>query len=195
MSIETLLRIDTQTGWLERTEKIISPNYDERPANTLIDLLVIHGISLPHRQYGTPWVEALFTNTLDYSADPSFAPLLGMKVSSHLFIRRKGELIQFVPFTKRAWHAGESQFGARTRCNDFSIGIELEGCDDRPYSSHQYQRLAQVTASIMAAYPAITWDHVVGHSDIAPKRKTDPGPAFDWTRFIIVTKQLLPESA
>lgn len=170
-------------GWLDVATRRLSPNFDDRPPATAIDLLVIHGISLPPGQFGGPHVEALFCNTLDYALDPSFAPLTWLKVSAHVLIRRKGELLQFVPFTKRAWHAGESFFGGRARCNDFSIGIELEGCDDRRYEARQYSALAELTASLMATYPGISADRVVGHSDIAPGRKTDPGVAFDWTRF------------
>lgn len=182
------MNINLQTGWLDEARPVISPNYDERPPDTPIDLLVIHGISLPRGEFGTPWVEALFTNTLDYGAHGSFSPLLGLKVSSHLLIARKGQLTQFVPFTQRAWHAGDSQWLGRTRCNDFSIGVELEGCDDRPYDGRQYERLAQVTAALMRAYPLITPERIVGHSDIAPGRKSDPGPAFDWTRFHALLK-------
>lgn len=182
------MNINLQTGWLDEARPVISPNYDERPPGTPVDMLVIHGISLPHGEFNTPWVEALFTNTLDYGAHGTFAPLLGLKVSSHLLIGRKGQLTQFVPFTKRAWHAGESAWMGRARCNDFSIGVELEGCDDRPYDGRQYVRLAQIAALLMHVYPLITPERILGHCDIAPGRKSDPGPAFDWTRFRALLK-------
>lgn len=187
------MNVDPQTGWLDEARPVISPNYDERPPHTPVDMLVVHGISLPPGEFNTPWVEALFTNTLDYGAHGVFAPLLGLKVSCHLLIGRKGQLTQFVPFNKRAWHAGESAWLGRTRCNDFSIGIELEGCDDRPYDGRQYFRLAQVATLLMRVYPQMTPERILGHSDIAPGRKSDPGPAFDWTRFRALLKlQLRP---
>ncbi len=150
---------------------------------TRVDLLVIHGVSLPPGEFGGPWIDALFQNRLDPQAHPYFGPIAGLKVSSHLLIRRDGELIQYVDLTKRAWHAGVSSFQGRERCNDFSIGIELEGTDDLPYASSQYQVLAEVSRTILTRFPAITPDRIVGHSDIAPGRKTDPGPAFDWERY------------
>lgn len=149
----------------------------------MIDLLVIHAISLPPRHFAGEAVEQLFTNRLDPSAHPYFEGLRGLRVSAHLFLRRRGELIQFVRFDDRAWHAGVSAFEGRERCNDFSIGIELEGCDDRPFTAVQYRRLAQVAAALLRTYPAITPARIVGHSEIAPGRKTDPGPCFDWTGF------------
>ena len=177
------MQIDTATGLLDEAEYIPSPNHDERPDGGEIDLLVIHNISLPPHEYGGPYIEQLFTNCLDPQTHPYFQEICQMKVSSHLLIRRDGRIIQFVPFHKRAWHAGESCFGERQRCNDFSIGIELEGSDDVPYEDIQYERLVAVSKCIRHAYPSITLDHIVGHMDIAPQRKTDPGPAFDWSRF------------
>jgi AmpD protein len=177
------VKVDVGTGWIEGARKIVSPNYDERPPDAMVDLVVIHGISLPKGVFGTPWVEALFTNTLDYDADASFRELVDVNVSAHLLIRRKGELLQFVSLNKRAWHAGVSQWQGRSRCNDFSIGIEIEGCDDQPYTAHQYLQLARLANVLMETYPAIRGERIVGHCDIAPGRKTDPGPAFDWTRF------------
>lgn len=167
-------------GWLKGVKRVASPNYDERPANAEIDLLVVHGISLPPRQFGGPYIDALFTNALDSTAHPFFKEIEGLSVSSHLLIRRDGEVVQYVPFHKRAWHAGQSCFAGRERCNDFSIGIELEGCDDLPYEHIQYLRLAAVIRALMKRYPEITRERIVGHSDIAPGRKTDPGPFFDW---------------
>lgn len=170
-------------GWLPQARWVPSPNWDERPVGTRVDLLVIHGVSLPPGQFGGPWIDALFQNRLDPQAHPYFAAIAGLRLSSHLLIRRDGELIQYVDLTKRAWHAGVSSFQGRERCNDFSIGIELEGTDDLPYASSQYQVLAEVSRAILTRFPAITPDRIVGHSDIAPGRKTDPGPAFDWERY------------
>lgn len=170
-------------GWLAGAHRCPSPNCDDRPPDEVIDLLVIHGISLPPGQFGGPHVTALFQNSLDPAAHPYFAGLEGLRVSSHLFIRRNGALLQFVPLHRRAWHAGVSSFRGRSRCNDFSIGIELEGTDDMPYEAAQYDRLARVTAVLMARYPAIDESRITGHCDIAPGRKTDPGPAFDWKRY------------
>lgn len=167
-------------GWIEPVRRLPSPNCDARPPDAPIDLLVIHNISLPPGEYGGPWIDALFTNTLDCFAHESFEKLRDIRVSAHLLIDRKGNVTQYVPFHQRAWHAGESCFGQRTRCNDFSIGIEVEGCDDSAYEGVQYRRLAAIINSIMAHYPLITPDRMVGHSDIAPRRKTDPGQAFDW---------------
>jgi AmpD protein len=147
-----------------------------------VDLLVIHGISLPPGEFGGPWIEHLFLNRLDSAVHPYFASIAGLKVSAHLLIRRDGELIQFVDFGERAWHAGLSSFGGRERCNDFSIGIELEGADEVAYTEHQYAVLGASAREILARYPAIHPRRIVGHSQIAPGRKTDPGPAFDWAR-------------
>ena len=145
-------------------------------------MLVVHGISLPPGEFGGPEIEQLFTNELDWNAHPYFREIRGLEVSSHLLIRRDGELIQFVPFTQRAWHAGDSSFRGRTCCNDFSIGVELEGEDETPYSDDQYEVLAGVTNALLAAYPGLSAREIAAHSDISPGRKTDPGPAFDWLR-------------
>ena len=169
-------------GWLDVAQAYPSPNCDVRPQTTSPDLVVIHGISLPPGEFGGPYIEALFTNTLDPDAHPYFRTIHEDEVSAHVLIRRDGSLTQFVPFGLRAWHAGASNFQGRTRCNDFSIGIELEGCDDTQYEEAQYISLAQVLHTLMTHYPGITPDHIVGHSDIAPGRKTDPGPGFDWAR-------------
>lgn len=158
-----------------------SPNFDARPEGASIDLLVVHGISLPPGEFGGPWIEALFRNRLPASRHPYFREIADLRVSAHLLIRRDGEILQFVPFPERAWHAGESCFGERTCCNDFSIGVELEGADDVRYETAQYERLAAVARTLMRHYPEITPERIVGHSDIAPGRKTDPGPAFDWS--------------
>lgn len=172
-----------ERGWLKYARRLASPNCDERPVLDEISLLVVHGISLPPRQYGGAFIEAFFCNRLDPGDHPYFAQIAALRVSAHLLIRRDGEAVQFVPFDKRAWHAGASRFDGRACCNDFSIGIELEGCDDEPYEPVQYQRLAQVTRVLIAAYPGITPERVVGHCDIAPGRKSDPGAAFDWALF------------
>ena len=178
------MTIDPHTGLLDAARFIASPNHNARPDGTVIDLLVIHNISLPAGEFGGPYVEQLFTNQLDSSAHPSFAELEGLKVSAHLFIRRTGEVIQFVPFNQRAWHAGVSQYDGRLNCNDFSIGIELEGTDTEAFTDQQYAQLADATTAIIEAYPGITVERITGHSNIAPERKTDPGPAFDWKRFL-----------
>jgi len=173
-------RIDN--GWFGPARRVVSPNCDDRPQGSPIDLLVVHGISLPPREYGGPWIDALFTNTLDPAAHPYFQSIRDARVSAHLLIRRDGEIVQYVPFDRRAWHAGASCFEDREACNDFSIGIELEGCDDEPYTGIQYQRLAAVAALLMKHYPGINRNRIVGHSDIAPGRKSDPGHVFDWNR-------------
>ncbi|GAB6042734.1 1,6-anhydro-N-acetylmuramyl-L-alanine amidase AmpD [Endothiovibrio diazotrophicus] len=171
-------------GWLQGARRVASPNCDERPAGERVSLLVIHNISLPPGEFGGPYIDRLFTNTLDPEDHPFFAEIHALRVSSHLLIRRDGELVQYVPLAARAWHAGTSSFHGRERCNDYSIGIELEGGDEVPYRDAQYARLAEVTAAIRAAYPAITAERITGHADIAPGRKTDPGPAFDWHRYL-----------
>jgi N-acetyl-anhydromuramoyl-L-alanine amidase len=169
-------------GWLARARRQPSPNCDPRPDPDDISLLVIHGISLPPGRFGGDAIERLFTSTLDPQAHPYFAQIAALRVSAHLLIDRRGRVTQYVPFALRAWHAGISRFGERERCNDFSIGIELEGTDTKPYTQRQYRALAACVRVIMARYPAITPERIVGHSDIAPGRKTDPGPAFDWAR-------------
>jgi N-acetyl-anhydromuramoyl-L-alanine amidase len=168
--------------WLRTARHCPSPNCNSRPDNAGIGLIVIHGISLPPREFGGPWIDHLFTNTLDTAGHPYFAEIAGLTVSSHLLIRRDGEIVQYVPFDLRAWHAGRSSYRGQENCNDFSIGIELEGSDDLPYSDAQYRQLAQVTRLLNEIYPH-TFGHIAGHSDIAPGRKTDPGPAFEWSRF------------
>ena len=166
-------------GWHRRATRRRSPNCDERPAGTAVTLLVVHGISLPPGKFGGDAVERLFTNRLDPTAHPYFAGLEGLRVSAHFFIRRDGALLQFVPCERRAWHAGASSWRGRERCNDFSIGVELEGTDTRPYTARQYRRLARLVRALRSRYPIAD---VAGHSDVAPGRKTDPGPAFDWRR-------------
>lgn len=167
------------SGWLEQARHHPSPNQDLRPTGSTPELIVIHGISLPPGEFGGPYIDALFSNRLDPQAHPYFASIQGLRVSAHLLIRRDGDMVQYVAFTARAWHAGKSCYQGRKRCNDFSIGIELEGTDHTPYTTPQYQQLAQVIQVLQQHYPI---QAIAGHADIAPGRKTDPGPAFDWQR-------------
>ena len=187
--------VDLSTGLISGAQFRASPHRDARPPGTAIDLLVIHGISLPPGEFGGPWIERLFLGTLPEDGHPYFKAIAGLRVSPHLLIRRDGPLVQFVPFHERAWHAGSSSFQGREACNDYSIVIEIEGDDTTPYAAAQYPVLASVTAALLRAYPGITPARIVGHSDIAPGRKTDPGPAFDWARFRdILASQPLSES-
>jgi AmpD protein len=188
------MRVDVMTGWLPEARQVPSPNCDDRPPEVVVDLIVVHGISLPPGEFGGLWIDALFTNTLDPAVHPYFREIQGLRVSSHLLIRRGGELVQYVPLQRRAWHAGQSRFAGRERCNDFSIGIELEGTDTLPYTADQYQRLAEVITALRAAYPAITPQRITGHCDIAPGRKTDPGTAFDWPRLHCLLRRLQTKS-
>jgi len=183
------MHIDPETSLLGDARQVPSPNCDARPGDSPVDLLVIHAISLPAGEFGGPWVDALFCNRLDPAAHPDFVDICQLTVSAHALIRRNGEVIQYVPFRQRAWHAGQSRFQGRECCNDFSIGIELEGCDNKPFETIQYQKLAQLTCALMQTYPAIKPGNIVGHSDIAPGRKTDPGPCFDWEQL----RQLLAD--
>lgn len=185
------LRINSE-GLVEGIRFIPSPNCDKRPAGCTVDLLVIHYISLPPGKFGGPGVIELFTNRLDPAAHPDYAGLAGLRVSSHFLVRRDGGVIQFVPCGKRAWHAGESSWKGRTRCNDFSIGIEVEGTGDAPFTGAQYRRLAALTRELKTRY-AIR--DIVGHSDVAPGRKGDPGPFFDWARYREMVEYLSPQRA
>ena len=169
-----------EEGVLAGAVQVPSPNCDERPLDAAVSLLVVHNISLPPGQFGGEAIVQLFTNTLDFSAHPYYDALRDLKVSAHFLVRRGGELIQLVPCTKRAWHAGPSIWWGRERCNDFSVGVELEGADDQAYSATQYARLAELLVVLRRRYPIVD---VVGHLDIARGRKTDPGPAFDWGHF------------
>lgn len=179
-------------GYLQEAIQIPSPNYDERPADTLIRLLVIHNISLPPDDFSGNAIIELFTNQLNCNAHPYYQALRDLKVSSHFLIRRQGEIIQFVSCTKRAWHAGQSCWQGIDRCNDFSIGIELEGSDTIPFEAIQYEQLTALTKALFQAYPL---EHIVGHSDIAPTRKTDPGPFFDWKHFRETIQTSIPVTA
>lgn len=170
-------------GYLTAAMQRPSPNANQRPQGQSVSLLVIHNISLPPGQFGTGCVQSFFTNQLDASLDPYFQTIASLQVSAHLFIERDGTVTQFVPFDARAWHAGVSSFQGVANCNDYSIGIELEGCDDIAYTDAQYLALANVVRQIQVSYPLITPERIVGHNHIAPERKTDPGEAFDWARF------------
>lgn len=176
------MNVDIDTGLLEGARQIPSPNCDERPCGGEIDLLVIHGISLPPGEFGGTYIDQLFTNQLQSEAHPYFEEIQDLKVSSHVLIRRTGEVVQFVPFNYRAWHAGKSCYEGREYCNDFSLAIELEGTDDLHYEDGQYQNLVQVILAVMDVYPSITQKRIVGHCHISPGRKTDPGESFDWQR-------------
>jgi len=161
---------------------VLSPHCDSRPPGALPELLVVHGISLPPGEFGGPWIDRLFCGDLTAAADPRFDAVVSLKVSAHALIDRRGVISQYVPFQQRAWHAGVSRYEGREACNDFSIGIELEGTDELPYEAAQYQALAGLIRALRAAYPSLGADALVGHSDIAPGRKSDPGPAFQWER-------------
>ena len=169
-----------ELGWLDDARHAPSPNCDERPPGVPVSLAVIHNISLPPGEFGGDGIVRLFTNALDCAAHPYYGTLAGLRVSAHFLVRRSGELLQFVPCARRAWHAGVSAWCGRGGCNDFSIGIELEGADDVPYTERQYGVLAELTRALQAAYPIAG---IAGHCDIAPGRKTDPGPSFDWPRY------------
>ena len=176
------LQVDLKSGLMRGARQIASPNRDSRPPGVEADLIVVHGISLPPGEFGGPWIDSLFTNTLPEDIHPYFAEVGSLRVSSHLVVTRDGAVTQYVAFTERAWHAGRSLYDGREACNDFSVGVELEGTDTLPYEAAQYVALAEVVAALCDAYPRLSPHRLVGHSDIAPGRKTDPGPAFDWRR-------------
>lgn len=169
--------------WLSTARILPSPNYDDRPNVNDIGLLVIHCISLPPDHFGGDYIDQLFCNCLNADDHPYFQAIHQLKVSSHLLIRRDGEIVQYVPFNRRAWHAGVSIYQGRERCNDFSIGIELEGSINQAYTEDQYRQLALATSELLAHYPTLSRHAIVGHSDIAPGRKDDPGPFFDWPHY------------
>lgn len=174
------LALDAGNGWLRGARRVESPNCDDRPAGVQPVLIVVHGISLPPGEFGGPWIDGLFTNQLPPEAHPYFAGVAGLRVSAHVLVRRDGELVQYVPFQRRAWHAGRSSWQGREHCNDFSVGIELEGTDASAYEPAQYTVLARLIARLCRAYPGLSPERIVGHSDVAPGRKSDPGIAFDW---------------
>lgn len=183
------MQLDRELGLFADIEFHCSPNQDERPSGVDISGIVIHNISLPPGEFKGGWIDDLFLNKLDPSAHPYFEEISDLKVSAHVLIRRSGETIQYVPFHQRAWHAGVSCWDGRERCNDFTIGIEMEGCDDQSFEDKQYQQLADVIKILCAHYPQLTTKSVKGHQDIAPGRKTDPGPYFDW---LYLTELLKP---
>lgn len=187
-SLKTHYDIDPD-GWLIGGGHIASPNFDERPDGLVPSLLVVHNISLPPGQFGGGYIEQFFCNRLDATEHPYFCEIADMQVSAHLLIDRRGGVTQFVSLLHRAWHAGQSCFAGRDNCNDFSIGIELEGTGDLPYTDEQYRVLAGVTDAVMQRFPLVTGERLTGHSDIAPGRKTDPGPAFDWDRYRLSLSQ------
>ncbi len=176
------MRVDPASHLVIGVRYAPSPNFDERPANTPLSLIVIHNISLPPNEFGGPYIEQLFTNQLDPKEHPYFEEIQNQQVSAHILIRRDGEMIQFVPFNKRAWHAGKSEYKGCENCNDFAVGIELEGTDEKPYEAVQYSVLATLIDSLRMVYPSLSKEEIAGHSDIAPGRKTDPGSAFQWEK-------------
>jgi N-acetyl-anhydromuramoyl-L-alanine amidase len=178
----TPLKIDLATGLLPGVRQVLSPFCNARPGNVAPALLVVHGISLPPGEFGGPWIDRLFTGNLPAQAHPSFAERTALRVSAHVLIHRDGELVQYVPFDQRAWHAGVSQYRGRAGCNDFSIGVELEGTDTVAYTDAQYVALTSLAAALIGAYSTLAAEHIVGHSDVAPGRKSDPGDVFDWAR-------------
>jgi AmpD protein len=176
------MRVDVSTGLLVGVKQVFSPFFDARPSGVVPDLIVLHGISLPPGDFGGPWIARLFTGNLPADSHPEFLERAGMRVSAHLLVRRDGAIEQYVSFAERAWHAGRSAWQGREACNDYSIGIECEGADEVPYEPAQYATLRALLPMLLAAYPAITPARIVGHSDVAPGRKTDPGPSFDWSK-------------
>jgi N-acetyl-anhydromuramoyl-L-alanine amidase len=176
------VKIDPATGLLVAVRQVLSPFYNARPDNVVPELLIVHGISLPPGDFGGPWIDRLFTGNLPADAHPAFQERAGLRVSAHVLIRRGGELVQYVPFTGRAWHAGVSEYRGRANCNDYSIGVELEGTDTVPYTDAQYEALARLATALFGCYPSLSPERVVGHCDVAPGRKSDPGDVFDWVR-------------
>lgn len=190
-----MMQIAKETGLIVGVNFLPSPNYDERPDEHDISLIVVHNISLPPEQFGSDHINQLFTNSLCAEEHPFFAEITHLRVSSHVLIRRDGEVIQYVPFHKRAWHAGVSSYQGREVCNDFSIGIELEGSDNQPFSDQQYDSLCRLVSALQVTYQGLLVDAVTGHEHIAPGRKTDPGPYFEWDRVGGVLGAELPASA
>jgi N-acetyl-anhydromuramoyl-L-alanine amidase len=174
------LNVEARSGWLTGVRRVLSPNCDSRPEGVKPDLIVVHGISLPPGEFGGPWVDRLFTNALPASVHPYFATIADLRVSAHVLVQRDGTPVQYVPFHMRAWHSGASSHRGRDACNDFAVGIEMEGTDDTPYEPAQYRTLAALIRSLELAYPSLHGCDVVGHCDVSPGRKSDPGPAFDW---------------
>jgi AmpD protein len=185
------IRIDPATGLVAGVRQVLSPHFDERPAGTLPVLLIVHGISLPPGEFGGPWIDRLFTGNLPADAHAYFKEIEGLRASAHALIRRDGRIVQYVPFGARAWHAGKSEYRGRAACNDFSIGVELEGAEGIAYTDMQYAALAALTAALLAAYPSLSADAIAGHSDVAPGRKSDPWPVFEWQHFRALLQDLL----
>jgi len=186
-SSRTALSIEPATGLLAGVRQVLSPHFDSRPKGVAPELIVVHGITLPPGEFGGPWIDRLFAGDLRPDSHPALREHAALRVSAHAVIRRDGTITQYVPFGMRAWHAGQSEYQGRGGCNDFSIGIELEGTDVVPYTDAQYESLAALIETLLATYPTLSADHIAGHSDIAPGRRTDPGPAFEWRR---LTKML-----
>jgi AmpD protein len=177
------MRIDVATGLLVGVKQVLSPHFDARPSGVAPDLIVLHGISLPPGEFGGPWISRLFTGApMPPAHHVFFSTLAGLRASAHLLVRRDGRLVQFVSFNQRSWHAGKSAWQGREACNDYSIGIECEGTDELPYEAAQYAALRELLPVLLGAYPGITPERIVGHSEVAPGRKTDPGPSFDWSK-------------
>jgi AmpD protein len=176
------LLVDVATGRLRSVRQVLSPHHDPRPSGQQPELIIVHGISLPPGEFGGAWIDRLFAGDLQPAAHPYFAAIAGLRVSAHALIRRDGSVHQYVPFDQRAWHAGVSEYQGRPACNDYSIGIELEGTDELAYEPAQYASLAVLIGALLEAYPGLSADRIVGHSDVAPGRKTDPGLTFDWGR-------------
>ncbi|MCW8125257.1 1,6-anhydro-N-acetylmuramyl-L-alanine amidase AmpD [Microbulbifer halophilus] len=187
------MKYQSESGWLSGARRLPSPHCNSRPEGCPVDLLVIHCISLPPGEYGGSHIDDFFLGQLDIDAHPYFAEIAALRVSAHFLIDRNGRVTQYVPLDRRAWHAGKSEFCGRGNCNDFSIGIELEGLDTDSYTDAQYRALAEVTAAIRAEYPQISRDRITGHSDIAPGRKLDPGPDFDWQRYLALLDEVAAE--
>ena len=177
------LTVDTGTGLLSGVRQVLSPSFDARPAGATPEVLIVHGISLPPGEFGGPWIDRLFTNALPSEVHPYFRQIEGLVASAHALIRRDGEIVQYVPFGERAWHAGVSEYRGRSGCNDFSIGVELEGTDSTLYTDAQYEQLASLTLALLEAYASMSTDRIVGHADVAPDRKSDPWATFDWPRY------------
>jgi AmpD protein len=177
------MKVEPSTGLLMDVRQVLTDHFEARPPGVVPDLIVVHGISLPPDEFGGPWIDLLFTGGLPADAHPYFrVALAGGRVSTHVLIRRDGEVVQYVPFGERAWHCGRSEYRGRKECNEYSVGIELEGADDVAYMDVQYAKLAKVIEALLEAYSSLSREHIVGHSEVAPGRKTDPGPAFDWPK-------------
>ena len=186
------LKIEPATGLLPGVRQVLSPFFDARPAGAAPELIIVHGISLPPDEFGGPWIDRLFTGNLPADYHPYFRDVSTWRVSAHALIRRDGQIVQYVPFGERAWHAGQSEYRGRSGCNDFSIGIELEGADGVPYTDRQYEQLVALIGALLAAYPGLSREHIAGHGDVAPSRRADPWPVFDWDRLRAALAAIVP---